>query len=55
MKWKADGTITFAAIICVLAGASRIVAHNYILGSALIGVGLAICVRTIISRRKPDA
>jgi hypothetical protein len=55
MKPKAEGQMTFAAIICILAGAVRMVAHNDILAWALVGVGLAISVRIIINRRKPDA
>jgi len=55
MKWKADRTTIFAALALVVAGWGRIAfAHDFVLGGALIGLGIIIAVRTFFSFRTPD-
>jgi hypothetical protein len=47
MKWKADRTTIVAAFASVAAGWARIAfAHDLVLGGAMIGVGIALAVRT---------
>jgi hypothetical protein len=46
MKWEADRTTIFAAFALVAAGGARIAfAHDFILGGALIGLGIIIALR----------
>lgn len=55
MKGTADRTMIFAAIAAVVAGWGRIAfAHDFVLGGALIGLGVIIAVRTFFSFRTPD-
>jgi hypothetical protein len=55
MKWKADRTTILAASVAVAAGYARIVfAHDFVLGGALIGVGIILAVRVFLYFRKPD-
>jgi hypothetical protein len=56
MKWKADTTTCFAVVACLVAGAGRIwFAHDYVLGSAIGVLGVAIAIRILFSLRSPDA
>lgn len=53
-QWKADRTTIFAAVGLVAAGLGRIVfAHDLVLGSALIGLGIVLAIRIIFYFRKP--
>lgn len=55
MKWKADGSVRFAALASMMAGAGRIYfAHDYILRGALIVVGMAIAIRIALSLRNTN-
>jgi hypothetical protein len=55
MKWKVDRTTIFATFALVLAGYARIMlAHDLVLGGALIGVGIILGVRVFLYFRKPD-
>ena len=55
MKWKADRSTIFAAFAAVAAGWARIAfAHDFVLGGALIGLGIIIAVRAFLYFRTPD-
>jgi hypothetical protein len=56
MKWKADRTTIIVAFALVAAGWARIaLAHDRVLGGALIGVGIILAVRIFFYFRTPDA
>jgi len=55
MKWKADGTTIVAAFVVVAAGWARIaLAHDVVLGGALIGLGIILTLRMFLYFRKPN-
>jgi hypothetical protein len=56
MKWTANRTTIFAAFALVAGGSARIAfAHDFVLGGALVGLGIIIAVRAFFYFRTPDA
>jgi hypothetical protein len=56
VKWKADRTTIFAAFASLAAGWGRIAfAHDFVLGGALIGLGIIVAVRAFFYFRTPGA
>jgi hypothetical protein len=54
VTWKADQSTIAAAFLVVLAGWGRIAfAHDFVLGGALIALGIILAVQTFLSFRTP--